>query len=123
MTKSAKTVFIFGIYLILEGIFLILAPSRFLSYIGLPDAESIWRVIVGFVVFVLGYYYTRNARENLEPFFVFTVHIRILQFFFFFYIYMLEAGTITLLLFSLIELLAGLWTWRAITLMRREPGE
>lgn len=121
MTKSAKTVFIFGIYLILEGIFLIFAPSNLLAAIGLPDPESVWRIILGFVVFVLGYYYMKNAQSNLEPFFKFTVQIRILQFFFFVILYFTDQGSLTLIGFSLIELLAGLWTLSAISMMRRNP--
>ena len=63
-----------------EGLFLMLAPSWVLTAIGIPDPESVWRIVLGFVVIVLGYYYVRIAKENLTPFFVFTIQIRIIQF-------------------------------------------
>ena len=87
MNKAAKTVWLFGIYLLIEGCFLILTPSWVLASIGIPDPGSVWRIILGFVVAVLGYYYLRNAKENLTSFFHFTVHIRMLQLVFFLWLY------------------------------------
>lgn len=114
MTKAAKTVWVFGIYLIGEGLFLLLAPAWILEAIGIPDPESVWRMILGFVVAVLGYYYVRNAKENLTPFFRFTVQIRFVQLGFFLWLYFFERGTLTLVGFSAIEMLAGLWSWREL---------
>ncbi len=114
MTKAAKTVWVFGVYLICEGLFLLLSPSWILEAIGIPDPDSVWRIILGFVVAILGYYYVRNAKENLTPFFQFTVQIRVIQLGFFLWLYFFERGTLVLVGFSLIEMLAGLWTWREI---------
>ncbi|MEO9483388.1 MAG: hypothetical protein ABJG47_08090 [Ekhidna sp.] len=114
MNKSAKTVWLFGIYLIIEGLFLMLAPSWILSAIGIPDPESVWRIVLGFVVAVLGYYYIRNAKENLTPFFGFTVQVRIVQLVFFVWLYTFERGTFALIVFSFIEFAAGMWTWHVL---------
>ncbi len=114
MTKSAKTIWVFGIYLFVEGIFLMVAPSWILSSIGLPEPDSVWRIILGFAVAILGYYYIRNAKENLLPFFGFTVQVRIVQFVFFVFLYVFERGTLALLIFSFVEFAAGMWTWRAL---------
>lgn len=114
MSKAAKTVWIFGCYLIAEGAFLLFAPSWILSTIGIPEPDSIWRIVLGFVVAVLGYYYVRNAKENLTPFFKFTVQIRMTQFVFFVWLYFFQQGTIALIAFSFIEFIAGLWTWKAL---------
>ncbi|MEP1094003.1 MAG: hypothetical protein ABJG78_02775 [Cyclobacteriaceae bacterium] len=118
MNKAAKTIWVFGIYLLAEGIFLMLAPAWVLTEIGIPEAQSIWRLIVGFVVAALGYYYIRNAKENLSPFFRFTIQIRIVQLAFFLFLYFFERGTLPLVGFSLIEFLAGIWTWRALRQLR-----
>ena len=114
MDKSAKTIWLFGIYLIFEGLFLMIAPSWILESIGIPDPESVWRIVVGFVVAVLGYYYIRNAKENLVAFFGFTVQVRIIQFVFFIWLYVFERGTLALVCFSFIEFAAGMWTWRVL---------
>ncbi|MEQ9302724.1 MAG: hypothetical protein RJQ14_02320 [Marinoscillum sp.] len=114
LDKPAKTVWYFGIYLIIEGLFLMLAPASILSAIGIPDPESVWRIVLGFVVVVLGYYYVRNAKENLIPFFGFTVQVRIIQFVFFIWLYVFERGTLALVAFSFIEFVAGMWTWRVL---------
>ncbi|GAB4240187.1 MAG: hypothetical protein Tsb0034_16520 [Ekhidna sp.] len=114
MTKSAKTIWLFGIYLIIEGLFLMLAPSWVLETIGLPEADSIWRTILGFVVALLGYYYVQNARSNLVAFFGFTVQVRVAQFVFFIWLYLFDQGTIALVGFSFIEFMAGMWTWQTL---------
>lgn len=88
-----------------------LSPSWVFEAIRIPDPASIWRIVLGFVVAVLGYYYIRNAKENLTPFFKFTVQIRIVQLGFFLWLYFFERGTLTLVGFSAIEFFAGLWTW------------
>ncbi|MFK7953293.1 MAG: hypothetical protein AB8B73_10650 [Ekhidna sp.] len=118
MSKAANTVWLFGIYLIIEGLFLMLAPSWILVSIGVPDPESVWRIVLGFVVALLGYYYIRNAKENLTPFFGFTVQVRIIQFFFFLWLYFFERGSLALVGFSAIEMLAGVWTWRALRVIK-----
>lgn len=114
MEQPAKTVWIFGLYLLIEGVFLMLAPSWVLSAIGIPDPESVWRIVLGFVVAVLGYYYLRNAKANLVAFFGFTVQVRIVQLIFFVWLYVFERGTLALVAFSFIEFAAGMWTLRAL---------
>ncbi|MEQ9231433.1 MAG: hypothetical protein RIF46_12190 [Cyclobacteriaceae bacterium] len=114
MTKAARTVWVFGIYLMLEGVFLMMAPASMLHAIGIPDPNSVWRIVLGFVVAVLGYYYIRNGKENLRPFFTFTVQIRLLQLGFFVWLYFFERGTMALVLFSVVEAIAGVWTWHAL---------
>ncbi|WP_425390089.1 hypothetical protein [Ekhidna sp.] len=114
MDKPAKTVWVFGIYLVVEGLFLMLAPASILSTIGIPDPESVWRIVLGFVVAVLGYYYIRNAKENLTPFFGFTVQVRIIQFVFFIWLCVFDRGTMALVAFSFVEFAAGMWTWNAL---------
>lgn len=91
-----------------------LSPSWVLEAIGIPDPESVWRIVLGFVVAVLGYYYVRNAKENLSPFFRFTIQVRIIQFGFFLWLYLFERGTLALVGFSVVEFLTGLWTWRVL---------
>ncbi|WP_370088994.1 hypothetical protein [Ekhidna sp.] len=114
MNKPAKTIRFFGTYLLLEGLFLLLSPSSILEAIGIPDPDSVWRIVLGFVVIVLGYYYIRNAQANLIPFFGFTVQVRIIQFVFFIWLYVFERGTLSLVAFSFIEFAAGMWTWRSL---------
>ncbi len=110
MNAIAKSVFIFGCYLIAEGLLLMISNTWFLNLLGLPDTGSVWRIITGFVVFALGYYYVRNAMANQKEFFLFTAHIRIAQFVFFITLWLTNIGNSTLVLFAIVELFAGLWT-------------
>jgi len=119
MSPTAKSVFVFGWYLITEGLLLMFSNNWFLELLGLPETASVWRVITGFVVLALGYYYIRNALSNQTEFFKFTVHIRMAQFLFFVTLWAIGIGNTTLILFALVELSAGLWTF---FLIKQQPS-
>ena len=110
MTASAHSVFVFGLYLIVQGSILVFGPNILLELVGIQPSTEVWVRITGFAVFVLGYYYIGNARAGLQSFFKLTVHIRIVQFFFFLVLVLLEMAEAMLLAFAAVELLSGLWT-------------
>jgi hypothetical protein len=42
MSKAAKSIFIFGLYLGLAGIALVLIPNLLLRVFGVPAAQDVW---------------------------------------------------------------------------------
>lgn len=114
MNYSAKTVFIFGLYMILEGLILLFVPNLLLSLVGLPQTNEVWVRFVGMAFIILGYYYTNAARKNLKDFFGWTVQVRVAQFLVSLaFVYFGLIGPV-LLLFTGIEFLSGLWTFFAM---------
>ena len=59
MSKSARSVFVFGIYLALLGSVLVVAPNVLLSLFGVALTDEVWIRVVGVLVigvsFVLGF--------------------------------------------------------------------
>lgn len=119
MTKTARSVFVFGIYLFAVAFQLVLVPNLLLGMFRLPDTSEVWIRVVGLLAFVIGYYYVQAARMGLATFFPFTVHGRVLAFFGFIAFYLMGWVAAPIILFALVDLLGAAWTWMA---MRQEQG-
>ena len=109
-TQLAKSVAAFGIYMIIEGAILLLFPNELITFFGLLATEEVWIRVVGWVLIVLGYYYTNAARNDFGPFFTWTIQIRSLQFAVFIIFVLLQFVGPAILLFSGIEFLSGIWS-------------
>ena len=114
MTKSAKSVFYFGIYLVLTGLLLCFIPVKFVSLFMLPEIPLGWARILGLLVMILGGYYAIAGRNNLVPFIKGTIYLRI--FFLFGVIVLFASGEMPkeILPFGVIDLLGALWTMFAL---------
>ena len=116
MSKAALSVFVFGIYLILLGIILMVIPNVLLTIFGIPTTTEVWVRVVGMLVLLLGYYYTRASRNEKEmiSFFRWTVHARSSVIIFFIIFVALGFVTPLLILFGVVDLVAAIWTWKAL---------
>lgn len=110
-SRAALSVFVFGAYMIAQGIVLMLLPNLLLGVFGLPPAVDAWPRVVGWALAALGFYYIQSARANLTSFFAWTVPVRVLQFGFFVVIVLSGLIKPSILLVSGLELLAGVWTF------------
>jgi len=72
MTGAARSVLVFGIYLLGLGLGLLLAPDALLAFFGQPPVTDPWLRVVGLVVIVLALYYLSAARSGNEAFFRWT---------------------------------------------------
>ncbi|MBN8222526.1 MAG: hypothetical protein J0L53_16535 [Spirochaetes bacterium] len=114
MTKPAITVFVFGLYMLGQGLILLIMPNVLLRLVGLAPAIEIWVRVVGIAVLVLSYYYIRNALLNNTVFFRLSVEGRTLQLALFAGLVALAGAPVILLAFAGFEFLAGLWTLHAL---------
>lgn len=110
MVKSAKSVFIFGIYLALLGLGLILAPNPLLTLFGFAPATDVWIRVVGVLVLVLGYHSILAARTGTMTFFRRSVVARYAVFLFFIVFVVLGLAQPVLLLFGVIDFAGATWT-------------
>lgn len=108
----------FGVYLLGTAATLVLGPNMFLTRFGLPPTQEPWLRVVGLVVGVIGYYYVYAARRELTDFFPASVHGRVAAAVVFLGLVTTGAAPWQLLLFGAVDLLAALWTRRAIGLQR-----
>ena len=119
MTSSARTVFIFGIYLAVLGIGLLVAPGPVLAPFGLPAPQEVWVRVGGMVIAFLGAYYMLAAKHGLRPFLAWTVATRASVIVVFAVLVATGLGPMVLLLFGAVDLAGAVWTWAAL---RREAA-
>jgi hypothetical protein len=77
MSKAAKSVFAFAVYLVGMGVGLLAAPNLVLGLLGFPPVTDVWSRVVGVLALVLAFYYAQAARAELRPFMLWTVYTRV----------------------------------------------
>jgi uncharacterized membrane protein len=114
MSKAAKSLFVFGVYLCGLGLTLLLIPNLILQVFGAPPTNEVWIRIIGMFVLCLSFYYVQAARNELTIFIRWTVWLRVAVIFYFAALVLLVAAPKVLLLFGVIDLLSAIWTWLAL---------
>jgi hypothetical protein len=114
MSRAAKSLFVFGIYLCVLGLILLLVPNLILRVFRVPPTSEVWIRINGMLVLCLSFYYVKAARHELTVFIRWTVWTRVAVMFYFAAFVLLVSAPKALLLFGLIDLLAATWTWLAL---------
>ena len=69
MSKSARSLFVFSLYLYVLGAILVLIPNVLLRLFFFPATDEVWIRVVGMLVFILGFYYFQASRNELKNFF------------------------------------------------------
>lgn len=114
MSRAAKSLFVFGIYLCGLGLSLLLVPNLILRLFGVPETGEVWIRINGMFVLCLSFYYIRSARNELTDFIRWTVLGRAAVILYLAAFVVLAAAPKAILLFGLIDLLSAIWTWLAL---------
>lgn len=118
---SARTVLVFGLYLVLVGLGLLLTPDAVLDLLRLPPAQDFWPRVVGVLALVLACYYVVAARANLVPLIRATVFVRFAVFGLFGTLVILKLAPRELNLVGLVDFAGALWT--AFALKRERTAE
>ncbi len=110
MSKSARSIFIFGLYLGVLGVILLVIPNFLLGIFQFPSTNEVWIRVVGMLVFLLGGYYILAAQKEVTDFFQWTVYLRSTVILFFIAFVLLDYASPLLILFGVIDLLGAIWT-------------
>ena len=73
MSKAAISVFVFGWYILVNAIVLLMAPNLMLSMLGLEPTREPWLRLLGLMTLALSFYYIQAAREEVTAFFRLTM--------------------------------------------------
>ena len=114
MSNSAKSVFVFGIYLIVVGLGFLVIPNVLLPLFGFPETNEVWVRVVGMLIVLLAFYCIQTARKELTDFFQLTVYARASVIVFFTVFVVLDLTEPMLILFGVIDLLGAIWTELAL---------
>ena len=110
MSKAARSVLVFGVYLVATGALLMGAPGLLLSVLRLPPATDPWIHVLGVVVMALGMYYLSSARTEQAGFFRATVWVRAFVLLAFVGLVVAEIAPAVLIGFGLVDAAGAIWT-------------
>jgi hypothetical protein len=114
MSKSAKSILVFGIYMAVTGLGFLVIPNTLLALFGFPTTDEPWIRVVGLLVLILAFYYVQAARYEVEPLFRWSLYCRPAAFVGFTAFVVLGLAGPMLILFGVIDLLGALWTGLAL---------
>ena len=114
MSRAAKSLFIFGIYLCCLGPFLLLFPNVLLRLFGAPQTNEVWIRINGMFIICLAFFYVQAARHELTSFIRWTVWARGAVIIYLTTLVILLSAPKALLLFGSVDLLSAAWTFMAL---------
>jgi hypothetical protein len=119
MSKAAKTIVGFAIYMALTGIILATSPNTLLAILHLPLTHEPWIRLLGVFMIIVSYYYYRTALTEATGFFRATVHGRTAMGFFLVWLALTELGWV-LVLFAFGEWIGAGATWLALRSSTRQ---
>ncbi len=114
MSRAARSLYVWSLYLLGLGVILVVIPNILLSLFGFPSTDQVWIRVVGVLVLVLAYYSYASANENNRSYFRWTVPGRIVVPILFVLFVLLNLAPPQLILFGLLDLAGALWTWQAL---------
>lgn len=114
MSKSAKSVYIFSLYLFVLGVTLLIAPNAMLGFFGVAPTTEVWIRVAAMLTLLIGFYYFMAARAELIPFFRWTVYARLSVIVFLTAFVLLKMAEPTLIMFGAFDLLGALYTFMAL---------
>ncbi|MEK6478807.1 hypothetical protein WJR50_14770 [Catalinimonas sp. 4WD22] len=109
-SHAALSSLCWGVYMILNGISMIIQPNSMLETMGFEPTVEIWIRMAGLLALVLGYYYVQMGRYHFLPFYTWKIigHIAGIIIMTTFYLQGLAPGSILMLCLG--DMLAALWT-------------
>ena len=110
MSKGGLSVFVFGLYLAVLGIVLVVAPNFLLGMFFMPSTTEVWIRVVGVLVLFMAFYYIQTARKEMTEFFKLSVYTRSSLIIFFAAFVLLGLASPPLILFGVMDLLGAIWT-------------
>lgn len=120
MGRAAVSVFVFGLYLWVLGIVILILPNQFLAVFRLAPTSDVWIRVMAVLVLILGFYYVAAGRADVRPLFRWSVPARASVILFFGAFVALDMVEPILLLFGIVDLAAAVWT--AWALRSQEPA-
>jgi hypothetical protein len=114
LNAAALSLAVYGVYLLANGLGLLLAPSVPFALLGVPFTEDPWVRVLGLVAGEIGFYFVYAARADLSSFYRATVYARGTAALVFLVLVALKLGPVQLLLFAAVDLLSAIWTHFAL---------
>jgi hypothetical protein len=122
MSTAARSIYVFGIYLIVIGGILMGSPNTLLTVLGIAPTTEPWIRILGMLVMVIGMLDVACARAEQTGFFRATVYTRTFALVTFVVFAAVGIAPAILILFGVIDAAGALWTHSALRAQAASPG-
>ncbi|MBW8901619.1 MAG: hypothetical protein JF619_26660 [Massilia sp.] len=122
MSRSAFSAKVFAIYLFVVSPVLVFAPNVLLTMFGIAPTSEVWIRVVGVIAFNLGVYAWVATRHEDKSFLEASVYTRGSVFCAFVVFALMGLASPMIVLFGMIDLCGGLWTWYALRADARSPA-
>ncbi|MEZ5009755.1 MAG: hypothetical protein R2728_01000 [Chitinophagales bacterium] len=110
MSRSAKTIFFFGVYVFLTGIAILISPNFIFKTFGLPLTDEVYPYCMSILMIVVGFYYMFTGKTESIGFFKASVFGRTFGFLALTAVVLVKLGPPIILLFGLLDLLGAIIT-------------
>lgn len=118
MSPAARSVILFGWYVLILGLGLMCVPALLLTPFGFEPPHEVWVRVLGSLVTAVGAYYVALGKAEDRAFFQVTVLGRVWIFVTLAVFVLLDLARPALVLFGTVDLIGAIWTLRALA---REP--
>ncbi len=114
MTPASKSIYYFGIYLLLLAVSLLAFPNTLLSLFQINPTTEVWIRVLGAVVLDIGILYVFMASSNNMLFMTLSVYVRASVLLWFILFVVLGMAPTQLILFGLADAAGAAWTYFAL---------
>ena len=120
MKSPVLSIKVFGTYVVVTGLGLLLIPDLWLAPFGFPPPTEIWVRVLGLVAGVLGFYYWASALANARSFFVASVYGRCIFCAGCIGLVLFAAAPWQIIIFGVVDLVGAAWT--KVALVNESPA-
>src|SRR4051794_14217409 len=114
MSGEARSVLIFGVYLTVLGLILVVQPNPLLALFGIPATREIWVHVSGTLVVIIGFFCVQAGRFDWNEFYRGSIATRLWVMACFTSYVLLGMAPRVLLIFGTIDFLGAMWTALAL---------
>jgi hypothetical protein len=114
MSKSAFSVFVYGIYVVLLGIIFLFFPNVCLSILGMKTTGEVWIHVGAWFVIWVGIYYIVAARSEAKAFIRWTTYGRPTFIVFLTVLVALHMIEPIMIIIGAIDVISAIWTVSAL---------
>jgi hypothetical protein len=114
MSRPARTLFAFGLYVVLTGLIFLTAPDFLIASLRLPPSPPGWPRLVGVLALVIGTYDLIGAHSECLPYIKASVPIRVAFAISMTILFLTRQMPVTVVAFGAIDAAGAIWTWAAL---------
>jgi hypothetical protein len=114
VSKGARSVLLFGIYVVALGVTLVIAPNPLLRLFGVAETHEVWIHVLGVLIFNIGIVYVLAGSDDIPQIIVASIPIRFGTLTFLLLFVLLGNADPALIAFGLVDAATAIWTVAAL---------